>query len=229
MNGTMQPEGKSRHMKIDSYDKPIQLADHMNGARTSSSDAVPNVQLPPPRTKSDKSLLEALALRHTHREFDPRPLPPQVLSDLLWAASGINRPATGGDTVPKWRNVRLIEIYAAMADGVWIYEPSTHSLRAHLATDIRSQTSMEEFAGQAPLELIYVARRTLMKDVPTWDRRLYASVDAAFIGQNVYLFCASESLATVFRGTFDYAQLARTLELGAEQFVVFAQTVGYPA
>jgi hypothetical protein len=82
----------------------------MNVACANSSDAVPNVQLPPPRTKSDKSLLEALALRHTQREFDPRPLSFQVLSDLLWAASGINRPAVGGDTVPKWRNVKVIEI-----------------------------------------------------------------------------------------------------------------------
>jgi nitroreductase len=116
-----------------------------------------------------------------------------------------------------------------MANGVWIYEPGTHRLRAHSAADLRSQTSMQELAGQAPLDLIYVARRTLMKDVPTWDRHLYASVDAAFIGQNVYLFCASESLGTVFRGTFDYAELGRILKLDAEQFVVFAQTVGYPA
>ena len=165
----------------------------------------------------------------SQREFSPRPLPLQVLSDLLWAASGINRPATGGDTAPKWHNVRVIDIYLAMPDGVWIYEPSTHSLRAHLATDIRSQCGAQEFAGQAPLELIYTARRPLMRDLPVWDRRLYASVDAAFIGQNVYLFCASESLATVFRGTFDCRQLERTLQLSADQFVVFAQTVGYPA
>ena len=214
---------------MDSYDRQIRFTGYLSLASKISADAMPNVQLPPPRTKSVKSLFEALALRRSQREFSPRPLPPQVFSDLLWAASGINRPATGGDTVPKWRNIKVIDTYAAMADGVWIYEASTHSLRAHLAGDIRSQCGAQEFAGQAPLDLIYVARRTLMKDVPTWDRRLYASVDAAFIGQNVYLFCASESLGTVFRGTFDYAQLGRTLELDAEQFVVFAQTVGYPA
>lgn len=189
----------------------------------------PYVPLPSPRTQGGKSLLEALALRRTTREFAPRPLPAQVLSDLLWAASGINRPATGGDTVPKWRNVKVVDIYVAMANGVWIYEPTTHSLRGHLPVDIRAQSNAQEFAGQAPLDLIYVAREALMKDIPVWDRRLYASVDAAFIGQNVYLLCAAKALATVFRRTMDYAQFGRTLRLSTDQFVVFAQTVGYPA
>ncbi len=71
----------------------------------------PYVQLPSPRTRGGKSLLEALALRRTTREFASRPLPAQELSDLLWAASGINRPATRGDTVPKWRNVKVVDIY----------------------------------------------------------------------------------------------------------------------
>ena len=216
-------------MKIESYDRHTRFNSATSLAGSNSVDAMPNIQLPAPRTTGGKSLLEALALRRSQREFSPRPLPLQVLSDLLWAASGINRPATGGDTAPKWHNVRVIDIYLAMPDGVWIYEPSTHSLRGHLPADIRSQCGAQEFAGQAPLELIYTARRPLMRDLPVWDRRLYASVDAAFIGQNVYLFCASESLATVFRGTFDCRQLERTLQLSADQFVVFAQTVGYPA
>ena len=79
----------------------------------------------------------------------------------------------------------------------------------------------------APLNLIYVAHGERMTDVSPEDRRLYASVDAGFIGQNVYLFCASEGLATVFRGAVDYTKLARTLRLPDQQFVTFAQTVGY--
>jgi len=80
----------------------------------------------------------------------------------------------------------------------------------------------------APLNLIYVAHGERMTDISAEERRLYASVDAAFIGQNVYLFCASEGLATVFRGAVDYFKLARTLRLSDHQFVAFAQTVGYP-
>ena len=67
-----------------------------------------------------------------------------------------------------------------------------------------------------------------MTDVTPEERRLYASVDASFIGQNVYLFCASEGLATVFRGAVDGPKLGQTLKLPEQQFVTFAQTVGYP-
>lgn len=103
-----------------------------------------------------------------------------------------------------------------------------HALLPTLREDIRAQTGLQDFVAKAPLNLIYVAHGERMEDISAEDRRLYASVDAAFIGQNVYLFCASEGLATVFRGAVDYQKLARTLQLGAGQFVTFAQTVGYP-
>jgi nitroreductase len=114
-----------------------------------------------------------------------------------------------------------------MADGVWLYEPNG-TCCSHSRADIRAQTGMQDFARTAPLNLIYVAHGERMQDVSREERRLYASVDAGFIGQNVYLFCASEGLATVFRGAIDYQKLATAMELAAEQFVTFAQTVGYP-
>jgi nitroreductase len=91
-----------------------------------------------------------------------------------------------------------------------------------------AQTGTQDFVGTAPLNLIYVAHGERMQDISAEDRHLYASVDTGFIGQNVYLFCASEGLATVFRGAVDYQTLANTMKLGAGQFVTFAQTVGYP-
>ena len=171
--------------------------------------------------------MEALAQRRSTREFSPRPLPAQVLSDLLWAAYGINRP-TGDRTAPYWRHIMVIDVYAAMADGVWLYDPKQHALLPHLAEDIRSLTGTQDFVASAPLDLVYVAHGERMRDVSVEDRRLYASVDAGFIGQNVYLFCASEGLATVFRGAVDYAKLAAAMRLDASAFVTFAQTVGYP-
>lgn len=186
------------------------------------------VELPSPRTDGGKPLIQALRLRRSIREYSDKPLPAQVLSDLLWAAFGINRPASGDRTAPYWRHVMVIDIYAAMADGVWLYEPKRHALIPHLANDIRVQTGMQDFVGTAPLNLIYVAHGERMQDISAEDRRLYASVDTGFIGQNVYLFCASEGLATVFRGAVDYQMLAKTMKLGAGQFVTFAQTVGYP-
>ena len=187
-----------------------------------------SVELPPPRTDGGKPLIQALRLRRSTREYSDKPLPAQVLSDLLWAAFGINRPATGDRTAPYWRHVMVIDVYAAMADGVWLYDPKRHALDPHLRTDIRAQTGMQDFVGSAPLNLIYVAHGERMQDISAENRRLYASVDTGFIGQNVYLFCASEGLATVFRGAVDYQKLANAMKLGAGQFVTFAQTVGYP-
>jgi len=183
--------------------------------------------LPPARTAGGQPLIEALKLRRSIREYADRPLADQVLSDLLWAAFGVNRPS-GDRTAPYWRHIMVIDVYAAMADGVWLYEPKAHALLPHMKDDIRALTGRQDFVGGAPLNLIYVAHGERMTDVAPEERRLYASVDTGFIGQNVYLFCASEGLATVFRGAVDYAKLAQTMKLPDQQFVTFAQTVGYP-
>ncbi len=183
--------------------------------------------LPLPRSEGGLPLTQALKLRRSIREYSDRGLPRQLLSDLLWAGYGVNRPS-GDRTAPYWRHVMVIDVYLAMADGVWIYEPKSHTLLPHLKNDLRALTGRQDFVGAAPLNLIYVAHGERMTDVSPEERRLYASVDAAFIGQNVYLFCASEGMATVFRGAVDQASLARELKLPQEQFVTFAQTVGYP-
>jgi nitroreductase len=184
-------------------------------------------ELPPPRVEGGKPLVEALRLRRSIREYSERSLPAQALSDLLWAAYGINRPS-GDRTAPYWRHIMVIDVYAAMADGVWLYDPDRHALLPHLKADIRPATGLQAFVATAPLNLVYVAHGDRMKDISHEEQRLYASVDTGFIGQNVYLFCASEGLATVFRGAVDYQGLARAMQLDEAQFVTFAQTVGYP-
>jgi len=183
--------------------------------------------LPAARRDAGTPLMRALQGRRSTREFSPRPLPEQLLSDLLWAAYGINRP--GGDrTAPCWRHIMVIDVYAAMADGVWLYDPNQHALRPHLTADIRAQTGTQDFVAAAPLDLVYVAHGERLAGISPEERRLYASVDAAFIGQNVYLFCASAGLATVFRGAIDYKLLNQAMRLEEGRFVTFAQTVGYP-
>ena len=175
------------------------------------------IQLPPARAQGGKPLIEALKLRRSVREYADRALPSQVLSDLLWAAFGINRPS-GDRTAPYWRHVMVIDIYAAMADGLWFYDPKRHVLQQRSRVDIRAATGLQDFVASAPLNLIYVAHGERMQDVTPVERRLYASVDTGFIGQNVYLFCASEELATVFRGAVDTKKLARIMELDPTQF-----------
>lgn len=183
--------------------------------------------LPPPRKDIGRALMSALAARRSTREYSTRPLSEQVLSDLLWAAYGINRPS-GDRTAPYWRHIMVVDIYAAMADGVWLYDPQRHALQPHLGSDIRALTGRQDFVATAPLNLVYVVHGERMTDVPPDERRLYGSVDAAFAGQNVYLYCASEGLATVFRGAVDTVKLGEALRLPDGQFVVFAQSVGQP-
>jgi nitroreductase len=185
-------------------------------------------QLPAARTSGGRPLTEVLKLRRSTREYSSKPLELQMLSDLLWSAFGINRPS-GDRTAPYWRHVMVIDVYAVMADGTWLYDPKLHALVLHREDDLRAKTGRQDFVGTAPLNLVYVAHGERMQDVSAEDRRLYASADACFIGQNVYLFCASEGLATVFRGAVDQKGLADAMHLGAGQFVTFAQTVGYPA
>ena len=184
-------------------------------------------ELPPPRATGGKPLIDALKLRRSIREYADRPLPPQVLSDLLWAAFGVNRPS-GDRTAPYWRHIMVIDVYAALTDGVWLYDPKQHRLEQRLGTDIRSQTGTQDFVGTAPLNLIYVAHGERMQDISPEERRLFSSVDTGFIGQNVYLFCASEGLATVFRGSVDTKKLGATMQLGDGQLITFAHSVGYP-
>lgn len=196
------------------------------GSRGDVAEAIKR-QLPPPQKLGGMPLMTALQLRRSTREYSSRELSAQTLSDLLWAAFGVNRP-NGDRTAPYWRHIMVIDLYLAMADGVWFYEPKGHTLVPYLAADIRALTGRQDFAATAPLDIVYVAHGQRMTDVAPADRRLPASVDTGFIGQNVYLFCASVGLATVFRGAVDYPRLEQAMKLPDQQFVTFAQTVGYP-
>jgi nitroreductase len=186
------------------------------------------IALPAPRIDFGSTLARALKLRRSTRAFAPRALPPQVLSELLWSAYGVNRPDTADRTAPSFRHARETEIFAAMANGVWRYDPIAHRLEPHLAADVRAQTGVQDFAATAPLELVYVANADHLSGVSREEQRRVAAADTGFIGQNVYLYCASEGLACVFRDSFDHDRLARTLKLDETQFINFAQTVGYP-
>jgi hypothetical protein len=115
------------------------------------------IELPPPRADFGTSLAQALKRRRSTREFASRPLSPLVLSELLWSAYGVNRPITKDRTAPSWRHARETEIFAAMRDGVWRYDPIAHRLVPHLAGDVREQTGVQDFVGSAPLNLVYVS------------------------------------------------------------------------
>jgi nitroreductase len=187
------------------------------------------ILLPKPRADFGVSLAKALSDRRSVREFDAaRTLSPQHLSELLWCGYGVNRNATGNRTAPSWRDAHEIAIFVAMEGGVWQYDPDSHRLVPHLAGDIRRATGIQDFVATAPLDLIYVCERDHLVGLSPNEQYRVASADTGFIGQNVYLYCASEGLATVFRTSFDHSPLARALRLGDAQFVTFVQSVGYP-
>lgn len=183
------------------------------------------ISLPPPQTEGGRPLMQVLKERKTTREFAPDKLPPQLLANLLWAAFGINRP-DGKRTAPSAMNWQEMDIYVATEEGLFIYNAKENRLDPVMAQDIRQATGTQPFVATAPLDLVYVA--DLSKTKPGAEAELFTAADAGFIGQNVYLFCASENLATVVRGSIDRTALAKTMKLRAEQKIILAQTVGYP-
>jgi SagB-type dehydrogenase family enzyme len=198
-------------------------------ARPASGDAAGMVELPPPDTHGGMPLMQALALRHSTREFRPDPLSPQELSNLLWAADGINRPREHEHTAPSAMNAQEIDLYAALPDGLYRYDAERHALVLTERADVRRVTGMQDFVDDAALDLVFVADHARMKLVPAQSRAQFAAASAGAMAQNVYLFCASAGLAAVVRAWFDATALATAMHLAEKQHVVLAQTVGRPA
>lgn len=187
------------------------------------------IKLPTPEITGGMPLMQALKERHSTREFSLRGLSKQVFSNLLWAAAGVNRPASGKRTAPSARDWRDIDIYVTLSEGVYRYDANDHGLLLVRKEDLRASTGNQDFVTQAPVNLVYVSNLNRMQGASSEQKNLYAAADTGFIAQNVYLFCASEGLATVVRGSVDREALAAMLGLGEHQRIILAQTVGYPA
>jgi nitroreductase len=149
-----------------------------------------------------------------------------VLSGVLWAAFGVNRPENNGRTAPSALGAQEIDVYAA-SPAAYIYDPFAHSLSLVAALDVRKVTGFQDFVDEAPLDLLYVADHAHVGVVRSTDRHAYSAVTAGAISQNVYLYCASAGLGTVVRGWLDRAPCRRRCASASEQ-VIIAQTVGYP-
>lgn len=191
------------------------------------SQGLKSIQLSKPQMEIGRPLMQVLRDRKSSREFSPQDLPLQVLSNLLWAADGINRPDLGKRTAPSAVNWQEIDIYVAKADGLFLYDPKANLLLPVLPNDIRTLTGRQPFVGEAPINLIYVADFSRMGQASPEDKELYSAVDTGLISQNVYLYCASEGLATVARGAVDRPALAKAMKLQPSQKVILAQSVGY--
>ena len=201
------------------------LAFFLAGAVFASAQDI--VRLPTPKMEGGMPLMQALKERRSVREFSEEKLPVRTLSNLLWAAWGINRP-DGHRTAPSARNMQEMDVYVAMSDGLFLYEPKDHRLRKILAEDIRASTGNNPYVKDAAVNLVYVAdlARANMTDQAAIE--FYTGADTAFLAQNVYLFCASEKLGVVVRGSIDRPALAKLMKLRPDQKITLAQSVGFP-
>ncbi len=189
-------------------------------------DASPRIVLPDPRKDGGMPLMEALSKRRSAREFSRQQLPLPMLSNLLWAAYGVNR-EDGGRTAPSALNAQEIDVYVALPSGAYLYDAPTHSLQLAAGSDLRRVTGYQDFVDEAPLDIVFVADYSRMKLAPVAQRESYASVAAGAISQNLYLFAASNGLSTVIRAWINREAIADALGLSHEQHVLLSQTVGF--
>jgi len=185
-------------------------------------------QLPEPHKRGGKRLMKALNQRQSSRTFADKEMNDQMLSNLLWAAFGINRPESGKRTAPSAHNVQDIQIYAATQNGSFLYLPEKNALKQITDKDVRANMGKQDFVKNASVNLIYVSDFSKYSEGSKQQHMVTAGTHCGFIGQNVYLFCASEGLNVVIRGWIDKELIANTLNLKGDQQVMYSQSVGFP-
>ncbi len=205
-----------------------------SGVSAVSAQELKAIALPKSATGGANAFLDVLGKRKSTRTISSDPLPAEVLSTLLWAAAGINRP-DGKRTAPTANDKQEVDIYVAMASGLYVYDVKANQLKPVLATDIRAMTGIQAqaYVKDAAVNLVYVADYARMKNyyfgyVADETKALYTAAATGCIAENVYLYCASEGLATVLRAEIDRPALAAIMTLRPEQKIILAQSVGYP-
>lgn len=201
-----------------------------NDAKKPDTGDLTPIKLLSPGTDGGKPLMEALKSRKSSRSFTTDKLPLQLLSSLLWAAFGINRPEEENRTAPSAVNRQEIDVYVAMQEGIYLFDAKSNTLNPVVKGDFREKTARfiqpsRKLITGAPVQLIYVANSSRTGIIGSDED--YASVSAGCIVQNVYLFCASFNLGTVVRALFDEDDLCKIMGLKKNDRIIITQTVGY--
>jgi len=192
-----------------------------------SAQIIETVPLPAAQKTGGMPLMEALQLRKSQRSFSSKELTSQQISNLLWAAYGTNRP-DGFRTVPAAKNWYEFDIYVLKSDGWFLYEVSKHALLIMGKEDLRIYGGTQDFVKAAPVILVYVADFDRMTGATDDQKKFFSAVDLGYISQNVYLWCASEGLATIILGQVDKPKVHEVLKLKPAQQVILSQPVAYP-
>lgn len=183
-----------------------------------------DINLPKPKVNGGIPLMEAFQNRATNRDFSDKMLSDQQLSNLLWAANGINR-KDGKRTAPSARNCQEIDIYVFTSKGVFLYIPEKDFLKQVIKEDKRKMAVRQPFAAEAPVLLMFVANYDKMKGMDEQSMEFYGATDAGYVSQNVYLYCASEKMNTVVLGSIFRDEIKKLLEFNGK--AILGQPVGF--
>jgi hypothetical protein len=202
------------------------------------------IELNEPDRRRGLPFMEVLAVKASAREWSDRNLSLQDLSDLLWAANGVNRPDEKKYTASSAQNAHDVDIYLFMEDGVYLYDADDHVLESVMTGDFRSQLMMtppprpKDAAGPSPppppppsnppIQIILVSDISRFRTGPPELKCEWGAIDAGIVSQNISLFCAATGIMTRPRASMDKEVVANLLELGHTQYVFLNHPIGYP-
>ena len=186
------------------------------------------IRLPKPNLNRNSEVMEAFANRHSTREYAAKALTLTDLSDLLWAANGINRPEEGKRTAPSAMNKQDVDVYVVLPEGTYLYDAKAHQLNLVAEGDHRGAVAGgQAFVKSAPVSLLLVSDLSRLGDAKNTHTQLMGAVDAGIVSQNISIFCSAAKLATVPRASMDTAKLKSVLKLTDTQLPLMNHPVGY--
>ncbi|MBN2530563.1 MAG: nitroreductase family protein [Deltaproteobacteria bacterium] len=199
------------------------------GSKNQQRASAGDITLPAPESQTD-SFLKIVTKRETSRSFSDKTLSLQKVSNVLYAAFGINRPDKGKRTAPSAHDWQYVDVYVSDANGLYLFDAGERKLKEILKGDIRSLTGTQSYPAKAPLNLVYVVDYSKMGsgNVPRETAQIFGSATVGAIMQNVYLYAASSNMAAGVRADIDRPRLRKTMKLNKSQSIILAQSFGYP-
>lgn len=186
------------------------------------------IKLPKPNLNRTGTVMKALSERHSTREYATKALSLSDLSDLLWAANGINRSGEGKRTAPSALNKQDVDVYVILPEGNYLYDAKGHQLNLVSEGDHRGAVAgAQAFVKTAPVSLVLISDVSRFGDAKNARNQLMGAMDAGIVSQNISIFCSNAKLATVPRASMDAAQLNSVLKLKDSQIPMMNHPVGY--
>ena len=186
------------------------------------------IRLPKPDMNRGGTVMKALADRHSTREFAAKALSMADLSDLLWAANGVNRPESGKRTAPSAMDKQDVDVYVVLPQGTYLYDAKAHQLNLVSEGDHRDAVAGgQAFVKTAPVSLVLISDLSRFGDAKSARSQLMGAMDSGIVSQNISIFCSAANIATVPRASMDNEQLKKVLKLKDSQMPMMNHPVGY--